>query len=252
MYKVIIVEDELIIQKGIHYKVDWLAFNCVVVATANHGLEAMQLIEEHRPDIVITDIKMPFMTGVELIEQTKQKYQYEAIIISGFNEFEYAKKAIQMGVTDFILKPIDFTELYNALQKITEKFQVSKEPSPKDWRQIQPLIEVPKIQATNRDLKYVQEMIHYIQAHFDEKISIQDLSHQMQISHTSLHTKFKKATNYTFNDFLNRYRIMKAIELMTEDHCLIYEVASKVGFLDYKYFSQVFKKYTGFSPSQFT
>lgn len=251
MYKVLIVEDELIIQKGIHFKVDWLTHNCVVVGTASNGQEGIELIQKLQPDIVISDIRMPFVNGIELIQQTKEQFKYEAIIISGYSDFEYAKKGIQLGVVDFILKPIHYDELNAALIKITKKLDEKANVKSSNLEQIQTLIELPEFHGQTRDMKYVKEMIDYIQSHYAEKISIHDLSEKLHTSHTTLHTKFKKATNYTFNDFLNRYRIMKAIEFMHEEHTLIYEVASKVGFIDYKYFSQVFKKYTGYSPSQF-
>lgn len=243
MYKVIIVEDEPIIQKGIHFKVDWLSLNCTVFAIASNGQEGIQLIEKHQPDIVITDVRMPLLSGLDMLKQTKEKYNYEAIIISGYDEFEYAKRAIQLGVTDFILKPIHFEELHAALTKITEKLRHQKTKK-------QSSIELAPLLIESKDT-YVTNMIQYIQDHYHEKISIQDMSEILQVSHMTLHTKFKKATNYTFNDYLNRYRIRKALELMNNSSILIYEIANQVGYSDYKYFSQVFKKYTGVSPSQF-
>ncbi|WP_242069280.1 helix-turn-helix transcriptional regulator [Paenibacillus dendritiformis] len=86
---------------------------------------------------------------------------------------------------------------------------------------------------------------------FSKKISINDLSASLQISTVYLYSKFKEETSYTFNDFLNRYRMIKAIELLKQGDLLIYEIAERVGFQDYKYFSQVFKKYIGHTPSSF-
>jgi two-component system response regulator YesN len=98
---------------------------------------------------------------------------------------------------------------------------------------------------------YVVDMIEYIKDNYNKKISINDLSDKYEVSTVYLNSKFKEDTNYTFNDFLNRYRILKSIELLKEGSLLIYEIAEEVGFQDYKYFSQVFKKYVEQSPTEF-
>ena len=99
--------------------------------------------------------------------------------------------------------------------------------------------------------KYVGKMLEFIRIFYSQKISINDLSGQYGRSSTYLNAKFKKETNYTFNDFLNRYRVLQAIELLKQDKMKVYEIAEAVGFQDYKYFIQVFKKYIGCSPGKF-
>jgi two-component system, response regulator YesN len=94
-------------------------------------------------------------------------------------------------------------------------------------------------------------MLDYIKNHYKEKISIADLSAELNLSSTYLNMKFKEETNYTFNDFLNRYRILRSVELLKQGGMKVYEVAESVGFQDYKYFISVFKKYTGCAPIKF-
>ena len=95
-------------------------------------------------------------------------------------------------------------------------------------------------------------MVQFIREHYGEKISIKDISDEMELSVSYLHSLFRENTGYTFNDFLNRYRIQKAVQYMQTTQMKIYEIAQAVGIPDYKYFNHVFKKYTGWSPTGFT
>lgn len=253
MFKVIIVEDEEIIRKGLVFMVDWLKVGCVVAGEAVDGVEGLQKIEAIRPDIVITDVKMPFKNGIEMLQESIERYGYEAIIISGYSEFEYAKQAITLNVTEYLLKPIDFVHLYQTIEKLTGKIEsknkvkkvmLSQESPPFENGMEGQLIRKGKS-------KYVSKMLDYIQIYYPQKISINDLSKQYGVSSTYLNAKFKQETNYTFNDFLNRYRVLQAVELLRQDKMKVYEIAEVVGFQDYKYFIQVFKKYVGCSPGRF-
>ena len=97
--------------------------------------------------------------------------------------------------------------------------------------------------------KYAEAMMQYIRQHYAEHISLTDLSQQLNISCTHLNAKFKAETGYTFHDFLNYYRIRRAVELQKRGEHKLYEIAELVGFSDYKYFNKVYKKYTGYSPN---
>ena len=94
MYRVVVIEDEEAIRKGIIMSIDFSALNCILIGEASNGVEGIKLIQEKKPDIVITDVTMPLMSGIEMIEQTLE-YNYTSIIISGYDEFSYAKKAIK-------------------------------------------------------------------------------------------------------------------------------------------------------------
>jgi two-component system response regulator YesN len=253
MYKILIVEDEDTIRKGLIFMVDWLKVNCVVAAEASDGEEGLEKIKEICPDIVITDVKMPFKNGIQMLEESIALYGYEAIIISGYSEFEYAKKAITLNVTEYLLKPIDFGHLYQTIEKLTRKIEANqklqKYMKSLDHKRTDPILDERLMQGFQN--KYVGKMIEYIKTCYSQKISINDLSRKYGLTSTYLNTKFKKETSYTFNDFLNRYRVLQAVELLKQENMMVYEIAKAVGFQDYKYFIQVFKKYIGCSPSKF-
>lgn len=253
MYKILIVEDEDTIRKGLIFMMDWLKVNCVVAGEAADGEEGLEKIKEIRPDIVITDIKMPFKNGIQMLEESIALYGYEAIIISGYSEFEDAKKAITLNVTEYLLKPIDFNHLYQTIEKLTDKIEASKKIreyiKTLDHIHTDLILDPPLMQSFKS--KYVGKLLEDIKVCYNQKISLNELSKKYGLSCTYLNAKFKKETNYTFNDFLNRYRVLQAVELLKQDNMKVYEIAEAVGFQDYKYFIQVFKKYIGESPSKF-
>ncbi len=251
MYKVLIVEDEDIIRKGIIFMMDWLKAECVVVGEASDGNEGLQKIAELQPDIVITDVKMPFKNGLQMLEESHEIYDYEAIVVSGYDEFSYAKKAISLDVTEYLLKPVDFDCLYRTLEKLKQKIRQKKAMFQYQEKKVHDLSETA-LDLTYRDKnKYTIKLLKCIQEKYGQKISIHGLSELYGISSVYLNMKFKQDMHYTFNDFLNRYRIMQAVKLLKQREKKVYEIAACTGFQDYKYFTFVFKKYVGCSPSRF-
>lgn len=120
MYKVLIVDDERLIRVSIRQRVNWEKLGLTVAGMAGNGLEALQFIEQKRPDIVLVDIRMPLMDGLALIKEVRRKdiVGVHFVIISGYNDFDYARQAIRLGVSDYIQKPVDEQELENALRSI--------------------------------------------------------------------------------------------------------------------------------------
>ncbi len=250
MFRLLIVEDEDIIRKGLTYKVDWLKNNCVVIGSAVNGNDGLEKIKELKPDIVVTDVRMPFKDGITMLDEGLKFYDFETIIISGYSEFDYAKNAISLGVSEYLLKPIDFEKLDVAIQKLIGKIK-TKQSQNKKQQYLHVYKEVLDIDAITIQSTLVKAMLDRIKISFQEKLSLADLSEEFKVSSVYLNSKFKEETSYTFNNFLNRYRIMKALEFIQQNDKLIYEIAELVGFKDYKYFSHVFKKYVGYSPSKF-
>ena len=134
-YRVMLVDDEEDVAQAILKKLNWEEMGFEQPRYAHNGLEALELAEDLRPDIVMTDIKMPYMDGMELSRNLKQLYpNIRIIIFSGFDEFEYAKEAIRLEAEEYILKPIDsdelravFSRVHEALDRdIDEKLNVAK------------------------------------------------------------------------------------------------------------------------------
>lgn len=252
MYKVLIVEDEDIIRKGLMFMADWAKVGCTVVGEAADGTEGLEKIKTLCPDIVIADVKMPIKSGIQMLEESIDQYGYDAIIISGYNKFAYAQKAVSLGVTEYLLKPVDFDELYAAIEKIICK-QKTNSRVQQNLQQFQypPLLSSSMLKLKNTGNKHVAHMLNYIRNQYPNRISLTDLSIKYNLSCTYLNSKFKVETGYTFNDYLNRYRILKAVDYLKTGKWKVYQIAEWVGFSDYKYFIKVFKKYIGCSPIKF-
>jgi two-component system response regulator YesN len=119
MYKLMIVDDEEEVRKGIVKKIDWNRFHFDIAGEAENGREALDIMEEHIPDVVITDISMPFMDGLELAKSVKENYPtVKTVILTGFDDFKFAQQAIKYGVSDYILKPVLPKDINEILKKL--------------------------------------------------------------------------------------------------------------------------------------
>ena len=130
MVKVFLVEDEVIIRHGIRDNIDWASHGFEFAGEAGDGEYAYPLILKAQPDILVTDIKMPFMDGLELSRLVKKALpRTRIIVLSGYNEFEYAKEAIKIGISDYLLKPVSSAGLIDALKKAADEIREEREKS---------------------------------------------------------------------------------------------------------------------------
>lgn len=244
MYKVIIVEDEDIIRQGILLSVDWNKYGFEVIGEARNGRDGLNKILDLKPDLVITDIKMPVMSGLDMIEEAISQHNFKTIILSSYGEFDYTKRAISLQVYDFILKPLDEEEIEALLLKLKDVFD--SESVPKEFFDLNYYKDM-----VNNKSSYVYRLIELIEESYSEKLSIEQIADDFGVSNSYLSRKFKQATKHTFLDFLNKHRVQQALGLIEKNELKIYEVAEVTGFTDYKHFSSVFKKYLEVSPKKY-
>ena len=246
MYNVVICEDEDIIRKGLMFSFDFHSLNLKIAADFDNPVSCLEYLESNSADIIITDIKMPLMSGLEMIEKIENRKKYEFIILSGHSDFEYAKKAISYGVTEYLVKPLDHQLLEVSLRKAISNLN-DKRLLDNTKYQIQDLSEVYS-DIQNEDPLF-QSIIGYIKENYMHKIVLDDVAHELNYSVSSIKNKLKE-NDLKFNSTLNRYRIQKSIYFMKMDEVPVYKIANMVGFSDYKYFCTIFKKYTGFSVTE--
>ena len=121
LYSILLADDEEEVRKGIIRKIDWENLGFQVVGDAENGEEALEKIEQLKPDVVMTDIRMPYMDGLTLSKRIRQKYPSTKILIfSGYDDFEYAQQAIKLNVTEYILKPVNVEELTEILNRVRD------------------------------------------------------------------------------------------------------------------------------------
>ncbi|MBD5133680.1 MAG: response regulator [Clostridiales bacterium] len=247
MLKVLVVEDEELIRKGIVLAVDWAALDCVIVGEASNGEEALDAVERYAPSLIITDLKMPKMDGLEMLRRLRERgCTAYVIILTAYDSFEYAQSALRLGAVDFLLKPFHDGDLEQAVSNLRRRVQ---SPAPAQSAAAPPLFQELK---KGDKSKYVLGAMDYIGAHYnDPGISVGAIAQHLGLSEGHLSHLFKKETDYTLLNYLTRYRIHKAMELLRDCRAKVYEVAEQVGYKDITYFSATFKKLVGVSPSEY-
>lgn len=246
MLKVLVVEDEEMIRKGIVLTIDWAALDCMVVGEAANGEEGLEAAERLEPTLIITDLKMPKMDGLEMIRHLREKgNQVYVIILTAYDSFSYAQTAIRLGAVDFLLKPFHDGELEQAVMTLHQHMEEKKKAS---TEMLAPDTGLKKGDKS----KYVLQAMDYIGKHYAEPdISVGEIADDLEISEGHLSHLFKKETGDTLLHYLTRYRIHKAMELLKDCRLRVYEVAEQVGYRDITYFSATFKKIVGISPSEY-
>ncbi|PKM51388.1 MAG: DNA-binding response regulator [Firmicutes bacterium HGW-Firmicutes-7] len=254
MLKIIIVEDEDFIRKGLVYTIDWLSMDCVIVADAADGKEGLEKILEFQPDVVITDIRMPRMDGIEMLRRALEIVKFKCLILTSYTEFEYAKKAIELKVFDYLIKPVDEDKLKKIMEVLHEELENDKEVEfvLGNTRNLTNKFDFNYyMKLGNTDNGYVDKAIQTIQDDYAQKISVESIAQELGVSASYLSRKFKDVTNHSFLDLLNGYRIQQAIKLLNEGGYRVSEISDMTGFSDYKHFCTVFKRYTTMSPTGF-
>ena len=248
MYKVAVIEDETMARRGIILTINWADLGCVIVGEAANGEEGVRLIERLKPDIVVTDVKMPRMDGVEMIGVLRSRgCMARFIILTAYSDFKYAQSALRLDVSDYLLKPLKDGELEEAVSHITKKFDEKKAAEQKAYfaPRLGPVLE------GKPQNKYVEMAMAYIKEHYREDINISTVAAGLEISDGYLSRMFKKETGYTFTSYLTLYRMKVAMGLLKDCRVKVYEVAEQVGYADTAYFSAQFKKTLGISPSDY-
>lgn len=254
MYKVVIVDDEPIIVEGLKKTIPWEKWECEVVGTAEDGCEGVEVIAESKPDIVISDISMPEMDGLAMIAALKSEYpEMEVSILTGFRDFDYAQKAIRLGVTRFLLKPSKLEEIEEAILAMVSNIE-EKRKKKQDMETYAEIVaeedgEEPEESVAGSFV--VNNAIKYIEENYMIKIKLSDVAEHVYVSQWHLSKLLNRYTGQSFSDVLNNIRIEKAKELLKDPSLRIGDIADMVGFLDMAHFSRVFKKQAGISANEY-
>ena len=236
--RVLIADDEFTIREGFKRLFDWEQHGCILIGEAENGKEALEKIEALSPDIVIMDISMPVMTGLEVIRQVRRCFPRIAfVIVSGYDDFSYCQEALRLRVEAYMLKPVNFDEL----QEIVDSLKIKL--GEMDMLQGSP--------ATDNNRKLIQEMTDYLNQHLDEEISLKILGDVFYLTPNYISRVFRDELGVNYLAYLTHLRIEKARNLLLNTDMAIADIAEAAGFHDYRTFTKVFKRYEGVPPTQF-
>lgn len=235
MYRVMIIDDERSLRNLLKLTVSWKELGLEVVGEASSGIEAINSIDDIRPDIVFVDIRMPFMNGIEFSKLALKRYpRLRIIILSAFNEFEYARECIGIGVAEYLLKPIVRSEVNEACRKVIEQL-VKMEPE-------EEMVTIEDYNETAR----IQDFIR--RNYSDSELNLTSIAQEFGFNSSYLSRRFKADGGINLIDYIAKCRMEKAMECAKMKK-LMYVTAKEVGIPDPNYFGKCFKKYTGKSYS---
>lgn len=247
MYKAVVVEDESIVRHGIMQSVDWESAGCMLMGDAENGAKGLELIKKVEPDIVITDISMPELNGLEMMEAVYNAgLSPKVIFLTAYDEFSYAQKAIKLRACDYILKPFEDGELEKCLERAVTEIGDKPVRSERNGETLELTL------RKGDKSKYLADAIKYIDENYaNPDISVENVADYLGISGGHLSRLFRKETDYTMMTYLMNRRMKEAKKLLKDYSHKVYEVAELVGYKDIAYFSATFKKYVGVSPSEY-
>lgn len=250
MYSVVIIDDNKIAVEAIAKVTDWEKCGCKVVGAAFDGITGLKLIQEVSPDIVIIDIQMPGFNGLDIIKKIRERDKdVRFIIISGYSQFEYARQAIRYDVNDYLLKPIMTEEMERALLCVTALLKQQEADS-----SAEPMDNLETRLYTIRSKKaeysaMVSGAIDYVDRNFQKNITLAEICNELLVSTGHFSKCFKRETGAGFTAYVAMVKMENARILLKNPKNRVNEVARMLGYSDYAYFFQVFKKQFGYAPS---
>mgnify|MGYP001214515674 CR=1 FL=1 len=250
MLKLMIVEDEEIIREGLRECLDWRKLGCEIAAEAEDGAEALAKARMYAPDIVLTDIVMAGMNGLDFIARLREERPDpppQVILISAHENVAYMKSAFKLDAVDYLLKPFDLGELEQAVRKAAARCRADRAEAQPD---MPPWEEGPDEEDTGarRTVRLIRELIR---KRYAEDLTLPDIAKEVYLSPNYMAAMFKKETGETVNDYMTRVRIERAKRLLLDPALSVTDVADAVGYRDSNYFSKLFKKMTGYSPKEY-
>lgn len=245
MYQVLLIDDEVKIIQWLKQSIPWEKYGFTVCELCTGSLQALQYMENHPVDLVITDIRMPGPSGLELIQKLHRcKPDICTIILSGYNQFEYAQQALKYGVKGFLLKPLNPEELSELLQDISRNLSKTK-PSEIQTAASEDLF------ALKPEGNRLKDVLEYIDKNYNKDLCLKTCADLFDFHPAYLGKIFKEAAGVPFNTYLNKKRIAKLKQLLEQSNLPISQLLESVGYHNYEYFYTVFKKYEGISFSEY-
>ncbi|WP_018931714.1 response regulator transcription factor [Gracilibacillus lacisalsi] len=245
---ILVVDDEPRSRQGIKKTIERGSQQYEVITAAN-AEEAIERIDHEKVHVLITDIRMPEVSGLELLKKLKEKAKDPVVIvISAYSEFEYAHEALELGVVNYLLKPIAKEKLMESIEKAIEIEKQREKTGMFNKIVDDKLLEMQQLSKYNRAVK---EAMDYIDQHYDEELTLKEVAKQVHLNASYLSALFKEELQVTFSEYVTRKRMQEAKKLLLSTDLTIAEIAEKSGYQTSKYFIKLFKQFENMTPNAF-
>ena len=236
--RLLIADDEDAIRNGIAKYIQLHTDRFDKIYLAKNGQETLDLIFRVRPDIMLLDVQMPIKNGIEVMQEASRADVMPAtMILSGYDEFKYAQQALRFGAREYLLKPSRSSDILRKINEMADDIFGVPESS----------VHLDE-QGKNNFVELAKE---YIEEHYYEDLSLLEVAEKIGITSSYLSMLFSQKAGETFIDYLNKVRMEHACTYLRQNFFKTYEIAYKVGFHDEKYFSRVFRRVVGMTPSEY-
>jgi YesN/AraC family two-component response regulator len=237
-FRVVVADDEKLIANNIAKNITDADASFEICAICFDGESALAAIETHRPHILFTDIKMPLLDGLSLIERVHQSNPaLRCVLVSGFGEFEYAKTAIRCDAFDYLLKPLNKAELLKTLRRAKDGLLAEHS--------------ILNVEREGSPEQIVASVVQYLHSNYASEINFTSIAENYRFSASYLTKIFREHTGKPPIRYLIEYRVQVAKGLLRDTNLSVKEIAEKTGFVDQFYFSKCFKSYCGVTPTQY-
>ena len=247
MYKLIIVEDDYQIRSGLGNFFPWREVGFQVVGCFGNGKLAWDYIDTYGADVVLSDIDMPVMNGLELASRIKEKNKpIDIVFLTVYRSFEFAQQALNLGIRHYIVKSTKYDDLVSVFRKIKKDLD-DRTGKTESEEMFQHLTSSANSEQAN---KKILKITSFINQHYKDA-SLQLVASEMGMNPVYLSRYFKEKTGINFNDFVTEVKMRKAAELIKQNRYKIYEISEMVGYTNAKNFSRAFKNFYKVSPQDF-
>lgn len=247
MYTVVFVEDEYLTREEISRTTDWNSMGLALAGTASDGISGEKMIHEIDPDIVITDIRLPGQDGLEMLSHCQVS---AAVILSGHTDYQYMKRAIRLGVMDYLQKPVDDEELEATLREAVSRLDEENNDIERIKSSIDDSAMTIKLPESAGNIQ-IEAIIKFIKTNFSKPIGLVDAAQSVNLSESHLSRLFKEITGVNYLQYLNAYRINQSLGMLCNPRLSIGDISLACGFPNPGYFAKIFRKYIGMTPTQF-
>ncbi len=245
MYRVVLVDDDRLIIRGLSAVVPWADLDCQVVGTATDGVSGLALVRRERPDLLLTDIRMPNVDGLAMAAALRSEFpDLQISVLTAYRDFDYARQAIRLGVCRYLLKPSDLEELREAIAAMIARLGTRSSAAPAGG-------EPPEEDGGEAHHYVVEAALRWMRDHCTEHLTLNEVADHVYVSQWHLSKLINRETGLGFLDLLNRMRVDRARELLADPSRRVSEIAWEVGFADVAHFSKTFKKLTSRTPGEF-